>query len=84
MINNGSEVIIVGSGDGYLYAFEGLNGSVKWKAKLDDPVGLLTGGIGSSPFIDSDSGIVYSGGMGLSAVNADTGEIIWGPYNDKV
>ena len=72
------ETVVVGSGDGYVYAFDGEDGTKRWSTKLGPPVGTFTatGGVGSSPNVVGDT--VYVGGPdSLWALEGKTGAVVW-------
>ena len=69
MVNN-TEIVVVGSADGYLYAFLAETGALFWRTKLGAEVG-------SSPAIDASNVIYIGGDPGMYAINASDGSIIW-------
>ena len=72
---NGTELVIVGSGDGKVYAFT-REGAVKWSARLGPPVGLFGGGVGSTARLVGR--VVYVGGPdALWALDVESGRALW-------
>lgn len=67
---DGEISVYVGSSDGYIYALNANNGSVKWKFKTN-------GSVHSSPTLHN--GVLYIGGWDtyLYAINAKTGKELW-------
>jgi outer membrane protein assembly factor BamB len=72
--NDGKPEVIIGSGDSYLYALNGENGSVLWAYQTN-------GGVTSSPAIadiDNDGKLeVVIGDNKVYAVNGEDGTLLW-------
>jgi outer membrane protein assembly factor BamB len=66
----GSDAVLVGSGDGYLYSFERRDGAPRWRARTGK-------GVQSSPAISE--GVVYVGSNDgyLYAIRAKSGVRVW-------
>ncbi|KAH8061954.1 hypothetical protein JL722_3912 [Aureococcus anophagefferens] len=73
---HGAEVVVVGSGDGHVYAFSAA-GDVLWRTRLGNAVSLLRqGGVGSSAALRGDT--LYVGGPdAFFALDADSGAERW-------
>ena len=76
MERHGAEVVVVGSGDGHVYAFSAA-GDVLWRTRLGAAVSLLRqGGVGSSAALRGDT--LYVGGPdAFFALDADSGAERW-------
>ena len=76
MERDGAEVVVVGSGDGHVYAFSAA-GDVLWRTRLGNAVSLLKqGGVGSSAALRGDT--LYVGGPdAFFALDADSGAERW-------
>lgn len=66
-----NDLVIIGGGDGIMYAFKVADGSIAWSTLLGN------GGIMSSPI--SKNGIIYVGGGDgkIYALQSSTGNIVW-------
>ena len=67
------ELVIVGSADGYVYAWNVINGTEIWKSKLGKEVG-------SSAAVDATGKIFIGGDTGVYGMNGSNGKIVW-KYN---
>lgn len=80
---DGKEIVLAGSGDGHVYAFDGASGDRLWRVKCNEPIDVILwglteipgGGVLATPWVQGD--VVYSGGLGITAVNVRTGEVLW-------
>ena len=65
-----SDTVVVGGGDGQVYAFNAKSGSVRWKVHTE-------GRVRSSPAISD--GVVYAGSFdgSLYAIDFNSGKVIW-------
>jgi outer membrane protein assembly factor BamB len=63
-------IVYVASNDGLLHAVEASTGVERWTAQVGDELGLAS----SAAIVN---GIVYVGGDGVFALNAETGHEIW-------
>ena len=74
--SSGGKQVIVGSGDGNVYAFNGATGKQLWSTRLGPAVGVLAGGVGSTPRVRN--GVAFVGGPGdLFALSAASGAVLW-------
>lgn len=78
------ELVIGGSWDGTVTAWDGADGSVVWKTPLG-PTYSHGGGVGSSARISLDGRTAYIGGPdGLWALDVDTGSTVWKHHTGKM
>lgn len=75
------DIVVVGSGDGSVYGFEGSTGTIAWSTRLGKPVSAVgPGGVGSSTALYNDQhGMVAAvgGPDAMWGLDARTGEVRW-------
>eukprot|EP00939_MAST-03C_sp_MAST-3C-sp1_P002242 g2242.t1 len=70
LVENTGCIVVVGSADGFLYAFFAETGKLFWRVRLGTEVG-------SSPAIDNRNVIYVGGDPGIYAINASDGSVFW-------
>jgi outer membrane protein assembly factor BamB len=76
-----SNTLYIGSWDGFLYALNTADGSLRWKRDLGRTTSKLcipeTAGITSAPAVTRDALYIGGGDDKLYALNPNTGDVIW-------
>jgi outer membrane protein assembly factor BamB len=72
-LTNGTELVVVGSSDGNIYALRADNGTLAWSVKFANPEPMIT------CTVASDSGKVFAGSWDgkLYAMDAANGTVLW-------